>query len=54
MKTFVRNKGEKTFIATQAPMDSTKEKFWHMIWEQKVRLIIMLCPFVGPKGVSST
>jgi protein tyrosine phosphatase len=40
----VRNFGEKAFIATQAPVDCTIEKFWQMIWENDSRLIIMLCP----------
>lgn len=53
INTFIRNKGEKTFIATQAPIECTKEKFWQMIWEHQTTTILMLCPFVGPKGEES-
>lgn len=43
----IRNYGEKAFIATQAPVESTVEKFWQMVWENNTRLIIMLCPICG-------
>jgi len=33
INTFVRGYGEKAFIATQAPIECTIEKFWQMIWE---------------------
>ncbi|CDW89851.1 protein tyrosine phosphatase [Stylonychia lemnae] len=44
INTFVRGYGDRAFIATQAPIEYTLERFWQMIWEQKSRLIIMLCP----------
>lgn len=50
-KTFVRGQGEKAFIATQAPIEYTLERFWQMIWEHRTSLIIMLCPLQGPKKV---
>jgi protein tyrosine phosphatase len=50
VNSFIKEKGEKAFIATQAPLENTLDKFWQMIWEHKTRLIIMLCPFIGPKG----
>ena len=35
----------KRYIATQGPMDATYRDFWTLIWEQNVRIIVML---VGP------
>ncbi|EYC33091.1 hypothetical protein Y032_0002g594 [Ancylostoma ceylanicum] len=32
----------KTFIAAQAPLDTTISDFWRMIWEQDARLIVMV------------
>ena len=32
------------FIASQGPSESTISRFWQMVWEQKVPLIVMLCP----------
>jgi len=53
INTFVRGSGEKVFIATQAPIDYTLERFWQMIWEQNCKMIIMLCPLIGPKKEES-
>ncbi|KAL0271480.1 UNVERIFIED_CONTAM: hypothetical protein PYX00_008561 [Menopon gallinae] len=33
---------EKLYIACQAPMESTVEDFWRMIWEQQCKVVIML------------
>ena len=48
----MRGAGEKAFIATQAPVEYTIEKFWQMVWENKCKLIVMLCPCMGPKKVN--
>ena len=40
----VRNYSEKSFIACSAPKPSTIPKFWQMVWENKIKLIVMLCP----------
>uniref|UniRef100_A0AC35GL31 Protein-tyrosine-phosphatase n=1 Tax=Panagrolaimus sp. PS1159 TaxID=55785 RepID=A0AC35GL31_9BILA len=34
--------GKKIFIATQAPVSNTVEDFWQMIWEQDIRVVIMV------------
>ena len=34
--------GRKTFIASQAPLDSTIVDFWRMVWEQESYLVIMV------------
>ena len=40
----VRNYSEKSFIACSAPRPKIISKFWQMIWDNKVKLIVMLCP----------
>ena len=40
----IRNYSEQSTIACSAPIDKTKSKFWQMVWENKVKLIVMLCP----------
>lgn len=32
------------FIATQGPLNNTFLNFWKMVWQEKVSLILMLCP----------
>lgn len=38
-----KNSQEVDFIATQGPIRKTIEYFWHMIWQEYVDTIIMLC-----------
>jgi protein tyrosine phosphatase len=40
-------------IACSAPTVKSITKFWQMVWEQKVGLIIMVCPFIGVRGEES-
>ncbi|WEW59426.1 phosphotyrosine-specific ptp2-like protein [Emydomyces testavorans] len=35
-------RSNKFYIATQAPLPSTFKDFWHVVWEQDARLIVML------------
>jgi protein tyrosine phosphatase len=41
----VRNHSEKSIIACQGPVMQTISKFWQMVWENRVSLIVMLCPY---------
>ncbi|EER28310.1 Protein-tyrosine phosphatase domain containing protein [Coccidioides posadasii C735 delta SOWgp] len=36
------SRSNKLYIATQAPLPSTFKDFWHVVWEQDARLIVML------------
>ncbi|VDO50817.1 unnamed protein product [Onchocerca flexuosa] len=40
-----------TFILTQAPLPSTINDFWHMVWQERSRYIIMLCKAIDVKGL---
>jgi protein tyrosine phosphatase len=46
----VRNHSEKSIIACQGPVMQTISKFWQMVWENRVSLIVMLCPFGDSDG----
>jgi len=54
INTLIRGYGEKAFIATQAPVDYTIEKFWQMVWEQNSLIIVMLCPLCGSSKEESS
>jgi len=36
----------RAFIATQAPIPDTTVDFWRMVWEQEVRVVVMLARLV--------
>ena len=42
------------YIATQAPMESTAEDFWRMVWENKSDIVIMATNFQERGIVSVT
>jgi protein tyrosine phosphatase len=44
----LRNK----FILTQAPQSQTIVDFWHMIWQEKSRFIVMLCSVVDSENLA--
>ena len=50
----VRGSSEKSIIACQAPLEKTITKFWQMIWDNDVSLIVMVCPLQGPKKEEAT
>ena len=40
------NKGTPNdYIASQGPMEDTLDDFWEMIWEQNIKIIIMLARY---------
>lgn len=43
----VRGHHKRSMIACSGPTPKTQTKFWQMIWENKVPLIAMVCPFIG-------
>lgn len=42
----IHSKGDKFYIATQAPLEHTIDDFWKMVYEKKVKIIVMLTGIV--------
>ncbi|TKR75680.1 hypothetical protein L596_016935 [Steinernema carpocapsae] len=36
-------RGERKYICTQGPMEKTVEDFWRLVWQEKCKIIMMLC-----------
>ncbi|XP_071498490.1 receptor-type tyrosine-protein phosphatase S-like [Diadema antillarum] len=62
---FIRNhKGEKMFIASQAPNSASIQDFWRMIWQYRVNIVVMInntieagkdrCTVYWPEKMSSS
>ena len=49
----VEDFSRRSLIACMAPNENSLVRFWAMVWQQKVGMIVMLCPTVGPKGDES-
>jgi protein tyrosine phosphatase len=32
----------KTYLATQGPLPNTMNDFWHMVWQEKCQIILMI------------
>lgn len=46
----VRGLHEQVTIACQAPNEASLTRFWKMIWQNKVKLLVMLCPLKSKKN----
>lgn len=46
----VRGIHEKSTIACQAPTETSLLRFWKMIWQNRIKLLVMLCPLKSKKN----
>ncbi|CAD5209758.1 unnamed protein product [Bursaphelenchus xylophilus] len=37
---------KKGYIFTQGPLENTSADFWHMVWEEECKTVVMLCTFM--------
>ena len=43
--------GLRNFIAAQAPMGTTEEDVWNMIWKETCTTVVVLCNFIEDSEV---
>ena len=41
------------FVAAQSPLESTRTDVWELIWQLKVKTVVLLCPLKENKKVDA-